>query len=108
MEQRATEAGPGSGRTIGCPETSALGAASEGTGELSAQPRAIGPATAVNSDRQAAKIRLTARLIMNRPTAKVIITTHIQTTLSQLRLVDTVTSMVEFQQASIVTQAHLT
>ena len=108
VEQHATEAGSGSGRTIGYPETSALGAASEGTGELSAQPRAIGPAMAVNSDRQAAKIRLMARLIMNRPTARMIITTHMQTMLSQLRLVDTVTSMVESQQSSMVAQAHLT
>ena len=102
--QHATEAESGSGRTIGYPETSALDAASEDTGELSAQPRATGLATAVNSDRQAAKIRLMARLIMNRPTAKMIITTM----LSQLRLVDTVTSMVEFQQASMVAQVHPT
>ena len=101
--QHATEAESGySGRTIGYLETSALGAASEDTGELSAQPRAIGLATAANTDRQAAKIRLMARLIMNRPTAKMIITTM----LSQLRLVDTVTSMVEFQQASMVAQVH--
>ena len=108
VEQHATEAESGSGRTIGYPETSALGAASEGTGELSAQPRAIGRATAANTDRQAAKIRLMARLIMNRLTAKMIITTHMQTMLSQLRLVDTVTSMVESQQASMVAQAHPT
>ena len=49
-----------------------------------------------------------ARLIMNRPTAKMIITIHMQTMLSQLRLVDTVTSMVESQQASMVAQVHPT